>query len=181
MEELELETPCTGSMNAAFMTALRRRRLLEHLLDDQVPPLVVDGIKKIKKFRARYLKGAKDRTVGHALEIMFQSLAAELAEGFALDDDFAGLMDIAIGDVLVQPTVFDMLEYKPPKDFGERLQRALARLRGLNPQATGYQWIGEAFRGCEDTSLRELLARPAPKSERPNKKRAQKAATATAD
>ena len=52
---------------------------------------------------------------------MFQAFASDFAEDLALDDDFAGLIDLAIGDWLVQPTVFDLLEYQLPDDFGSRL------------------------------------------------------------
>jgi hypothetical protein len=167
MEELELETPCTGSMNAAFMTALRRRRLLSTLSD--TTPYVTETAKKLTAFRKRYLKAAKDGTVGKALEDMFQKLAPELAEGLALDDDFAGLFDDAIGDLLVQPTIFDMLEYRPPADFGRKLECAFDRLRRLNPEATGHEWIGDAFRECGDRTMRELLKHKLPPVDAPTR------------
>jgi hypothetical protein len=158
MEELELETPCTGSMDAMFMAALRRRRLLSRVNVTLVGSLS----KNLRKFRFRYLQAAAEGTVGKALEHAFQALASELAEGLALDDDFAGLMDRALGDLITQPTVFDMLEYQLPEDFGERLGCAFNRLHELNPESTGFEWIAPTFRNSGATKLRDLLARPAP-------------------
>jgi hypothetical protein len=180
MEELELETPCTGSMNAMFMAALRRRRLLSSLREDDMP-LVAGATKNLKKFRMRYLQAAAGGSMGKALEDMFQALAPELSEGLALDDDFAGLMDRALGDLLVQPTVFDMLEYKPPEDFGYRLGQAFDRLRELNPEATGFEWVAPAFEGCGGTRLRDLLAGPAPHRGEATKRRRRKAVADAAE
>jgi len=100
---------------------------------------------------------------------MFQKLAPEFAEGLALDDDFAGLLDEAIGDLLVQPTIFDMLEYRPPENFGRKLECAFERLRRLNPEAVGHEWIGEAFRDCGDKSMRELLKQRLAQEDAPEK------------
>ena len=137
MEQLQLETPCTGSLNAAFMRALRRRQLFTTVA-------ILDSVRltaNIAKFRARHLKAAASTSVGGALEHMFQSLGSELAEGLTLDEDFAGLIDLAFGDWLIQPTVFDMLEYQLPDDFSERLGRAFERFRHLNPNVSGYEWL----------------------------------------
>lgn len=153
MEELQLETPCTGSLNAAFMRALRRRRLFSTMATRDTVPFGAN----IAKFRARYLKEGAKGTVAGALEHMFQVLGSELAEGLTLDEDFAGLMDLAFGDWLVQPTVFDMLEYKAPDDFDKRLGRAFERFRELNPEASGYEWVVPAFKGCGGTKMREIL------------------------
>jgi hypothetical protein len=177
MEMLELETPCTGSMDAMFMAALRRRRLLARLREDDVPLVA----KNLKRFRVRYLQHAAEGSVGKALEQMFQALAAEFAEGLALDDDFAGLMDCALGDLLVQPTVYDMLEYQPPEDFADRLGRAFDRLRTLNPDASGFEWVAPVFRGCGGTRLRELLARRAPPRAVSTKRRSRKVVAAAAE
>lgn len=176
MEELNLETPCTGSMDAAFMAALRRRRMLSQI--GEVDWMVAKATSKnIAKFRTRYLKAAPDRSVGSALEHLFQSLAHELSEALALDDDFAGLLDQALGDLLVQPTVFDMLEYRLPEDFGDRLGRAFNRLRELYPEATGYEWLGPAFSTCGGTRMREILAGSAPRFAQTAKRRRKQAAT----
>ena len=163
MEQLQLETPCTGSLNAAFMRALRRRQLFTTVA-------ILDSVRltaNIAKFRARHLKAAASTSVGGALEHMFQSLGSELAEGLTLDEDFAGLIDLAFGDWLIQPTVFDMLEYQLPDDFSERLGRAFERFRHLNPNVSGYEWLLPAFHGCGGTKMRDILARRAPRPRRP--------------
>lgn len=159
MEELNLETPCTGSMNAAFMASLRRRRMFAAVGNAELK----EG-KHMAKFRLRYLKAAADGSVGSALEHVFQSLAHEFSEALAIDDDFAGLLDLALGDLLVQPTVYDMLEYRLPEGFGDRLGRAFDRLGELNPDATGYEWVKQAFGTCEGNRMRDVLAGAAPGS-----------------
>ena len=126
---------------------LRRRQLFTTVA-------ILDSVRltaNIAKFRARHLKAAASTSVGGALEHMFQSLGSELAEGLTLDEDFAGLIDLAFGDWLIQPTVFDMLEYQLPDDFSERLGRAFERFRQLNPSASGYEWLLPAFHGCGGT------------------------------
>jgi hypothetical protein len=162
MEALELETPCTGSLDAMFMRALRRRQMMSELA---VPGTSVSDVldKTVTKFRAAYFKEAPEGTVGAALERMFQDLAHELAEALALDEDFAGLMDLALGDWLVQPTVFDMLEYQLPNDLGSRLARAFDRLREVNPDARGYEWVTAAFDNCGGLRMRDVLTRAAPR------------------
>jgi len=167
MEQLQLETPCTGSLNAAFMRALRRRRLFSTVATLDTVRLTAN----ITKFRARYLKAGARGSVAGAIEYMFQALGSELAEGLTLDEDFAGLIDIAIGDWLVQPTVFDMLEYQVPDDFHERLGRAFERFRQLNPDASGHEWLVPAFQGCGGTKMRDILARPASRQTLPKKRR----------
>lgn len=170
MEELNLETPCTGSMDAAFIAALRRRRILSQI--GQVDLTVAGATSKnIVKFRTRYLKAAPDRSVGSALEHLFQSLAHELSEAMTFDDDFAGLLDQAIGDLLVQPTMFDMLEYRLPEDFGDRLGRAFDRLQELYPEATGHKWVRPAFSTCGGMRMREILAGSGPGSAQTAKRR----------
>ena len=100
--------------------------------------------------------------MGNALESMFGLLASELSEGLHLDDDFGGLMDIALGDWLLQPTVFDLLEYEIPEDLPHRLDRAFSRFRELHPEASGYEWIPGAFRDSAGSRMRDVLARNAP-------------------
>ena len=98
---------------------------------------------------------------------MFQALAPELSEGLAFDEDFAGLIDHALGDWLVQPTVYDMLEYELPEDIECRLDGAFARFREIHPEAQGYAWFPAAFKGCGGTRMREVLTRRAPDSSVP--------------
>jgi hypothetical protein len=170
MQALELETPCTGSLDAMFMRAFWRRQILSSRIGEVENAVSGAFSKNILTFRTAYFKGASEGSVGGALERMFQGLAHELSEALALDEDFAGLMDLALGDWLVQPTVFDMLEYKLPQDFEGRLGRAFDRLREFNPEARGYEWVASAFRGCGGVRMRDVLTRaaPAPTTKRPN-------------
>jgi hypothetical protein len=155
MAALQLETPCTGALNAAFWRALQRRWMLQVGLRDS--PFVSGGAGKIAKFRALHLKGAGAGTLGAGLEQLFQELAPELASAIAFDEDFAGLLDLAIGDWLVQPTVFDMLEYRLPDDFAERLGKAFDRLPDSRSGTGQAGAIVGAFRACAGRSMREAL------------------------
>ena len=163
MEALQLETPCTGALNEMFMRALRRRRLLSSVAELDSGKLSAILASNFARFRSRYLKHGDHGSVAGSLEQMFQVLAHELSEDLHLDDDFGGLMDIALGDWLLQPTVFDLLEYRLPDDFAELLDRAFARFRELHPDATGYEWVVPAFRDCGGTRMRDVLAREAPR------------------
>ena len=164
MEELQLETPCTGSLNATFMRALRRRRLLG-TIGDVDTTFAGAASKSLAKFRHKQLKHGVAGSVGRAIEAMFQALAPELSEGLAFDEDFAGLIDHALGDWLVQPTVYDMLDYELPEDIECRLDRAFARFREIHPEAQGYAWFPAAFKGCGGTRMREVLTRRAPRQD----------------
>ena len=160
MEALQLETPCTGSLNALFMRALRRRMLLSTIgmVDLSLTAQLSDNI---KKFRSRYLQRGAKGSVAGGLEHMFQVLASELSESLHLDDDFAGLMDRALGDWLVQPTVYDMLEFRLPDDFGKNLSRAFGRFHELHPETNGYEWLAPTFSGCGGKRMRDVLTAPA--------------------
>jgi len=163
MEALELETPCTGALNEMFMRALRRRRLFSSVAELDTGKVSAVLAANFAKFRSRYLKNGDHGSVAGSLENMFHVLANELSEDLHLDDDFGGLMDIALGDWLVQPTVFDLLEYRLPDNFAELLDCAFARFRELHPDATGYEWVAPAFRDCGGTRMREVLVREAPR------------------
>ena len=160
MEELQLETPCTGSLNEAFRRALWRRRLFDSVAFVESPFISrLEG--NLAGFRTRYLACAAEGTSAAALERVLRHLSYELSEGLHSDDDFAGLMDAAIGDWLVQPTVYDLLEYRLPDDFEQRLGRALDRLRECNPDVPDIERFAEPFAGAGGMSMREALTRPA--------------------
>ena len=59
----------------------------------------------------------------------------DLAEALYDDEDFTGLVDEAIGDWLVLPTIYDMLEYRLPDDFGPGVMKAFDRLKDRQPKA----------------------------------------------
>lgn len=160
MEELQLETPCTGSLNEAFRRALLRRRLMRSIAFVDAP-LISTLEANLSRFRVRYLTRSADGTSGAELERILRHLSYELSEGLHSDDDFAGLMDAAIGDWLVQPTVYDLLEYRLPDDFEQRLGSALERLREVHPDAEGLDRLLEPFAGAGGMSMREALARSA--------------------
>lgn len=162
MEALELETPCTGSLNETFMRALRRRRLLSTVIEADIGVAAAVLGKNFAKFRRRYLRHGAEGSVGGAMESMLRLLSNELSEELHLDDDFGGLIDIALGDWLVQPTVFDLLEYRIPEELPSNLDRAFARFSELHPEASGYRSVVEAFRDSAGSRMRDVLTRAAP-------------------
>lgn len=91
---------------------------------------------------------------------MFQTLAVELAEAIHADEDFAGLLDEAFGDWLVQPTVYDLLEYRLREDLGTRVLRAFDRLACVEPRtAAATAWLGPALAQSGGIRMREPLER----------------------
>ena len=95
--------------------------------------------------------------MGASLEHELTRSGFELAMAIANDDDAAGLLDLALGDWLIQPTVFDMLEYVWPKDILDRIGRALDHIDRCNHGGTEPSKLHELFRDAGGRSMRELL------------------------
>jgi hypothetical protein len=83
----------------------------------------------------------------------------DLAWAIANDEDAAGLLERAFGDWLLQPTVFDMLEYRFPEDIGERTGRAFQRVEDCSAEGADLEPLRNAFQGLGGTPIRELLQR----------------------
>lgn len=158
-EMLQIETPCMGGLHSAIRRALARRPSAIVSLQVEGHSLLGDMTSKVDKFRYRYMKNNADGQVAGALEATFQVLAVELAEAVNEDEDFAGLLDEAFGDWLVLPTLFDMLEYRLPDDFDQRVLKAFDHLSHQRPEVKRHaSWMREAFSGCGGMKMRELLA-----------------------
>jgi hypothetical protein len=162
---LQLETPCTGTLHSMVQRAVRRR------ITSASPN--VEGstfsymVGKIDRFRGKYLRESPDGRVAGALGAMFQSLAIDLAESINEDEDFAGLLDEAFGEWLIQPTIYDMLEYRLPDDFGQRVLGVFERLEARRPEVTRHlRWMPPAFSTCGGRKMRELLDTPVPAVEK---------------
>lgn len=157
---LNLATPCTGAMDTVFWRALHRRWFLKKgLLQGLGGGDLQFG--NVAKFRRAHLERAEPGSVGAAFEQVFQALAPELSEGIAFDEDFAGFLDLAIGDLIAQPTIFDMLEHKLPDDFADRLSRAFEHLASANPDMKRPEHLLADLRTCSGFSVREALRHPA--------------------
>jgi hypothetical protein len=84
-------------------------------------------------------------------------LAPDLAAAITNDEDAAGLFDRAFGEWLIQPTVFDMLEYRFPNDVGERAQGAFRRVRERCHESPDLDLLDRTFAHAAGRSMRELL------------------------
>jgi len=176
-EMLELETPCTGGLHGMVKRAVTRRHSEWMVAGGGKKSLVGMMVRNVDRFRALYLSDFGDGRVSGAFGGLMQSLATELAEAVQCDEDFAGLLDRAFGEWLVQPTVYDMLEYRLPPDFDGRVRAAFDRLREWSPEAGGFDWLQAAVAGAGRRTMREWLARrvkiesPAPMVTRSAKRR----------
>jgi hypothetical protein len=122
--------------------------------------LLRDRVANVDRFRERYLPDTADGRVAGALGSTLQLLATELSEAIYEDEDFAGLLDEAFGEWLIQPTMYDMLEYRLPEDFGQRVLKAFDRLKDHRPEVEGgISWMQPAFSGSGGMKMRELLDR----------------------
>jgi hypothetical protein len=122
--------------------------------------LLRDRVANVDRFRVRYLPDTADGRVAGALGSTLQLLATDLAEAIYGDEDFAGLLDEAFGEWLIQPTIYDMLQYLLPEDFGQRVIKAFDRLKEYRPEVEGgISWMQPAFSGSGGMKMRELLDR----------------------
>jgi hypothetical protein len=184
VHELQLETPCMGSLHSMIKRAVYRRGISSPEIDPPVRGLTREGaaigdrvaspeaelrsghgllrdrIANVERFRERYLPDAADGRVAGALGSTLQLLATDLSEAIYEDEDFAGLLDEAFGEWLIQPTIYDMLEYRLPEDFGQRVLKAFDRLKEHRYSVEGgTRWMQQAFSGSGGMKMRELLDR----------------------
>ena len=161
LEALQLETPCNGALNSMISRAIFRRHLEAwSLAEDSGRGLVHEMVRKMDRFRHRYLPDTADEGVADALGRTLQLLAIDLAEAIYGDEDFAGLLDEAIGDWLILPTIYDMLEYRLPDDFGQRVLKALDCLQEQRPEVEVVTtWLRPALSDCGGMKMRELIER----------------------
>ncbi len=170
MEELGLETPCTGGLAGMIRRAIYRRRAFEFAVAEphsfsttgtgKKNAFVAEAVKRVDRFPDGFLDGGHGRfsgVIGETLNL----LAVDLAEAVYADEDVAGLLDAAFGDWLVEPTVYDMLEYRLPGAFGTRVIEALERL----PEGSGTEvlrWLRPALANVGGMKVRDVLQAPAP-------------------
>ena len=160
VHELQLETPCMGGLHSMIKRAVYRRGISSPEIDRPVRGLTRDRVANVDRFRERYLPDTADGRVAGALGSTLQLLATELSEAIYEDEDFAGLLDEAFGEWLIQPTMYDMLEYRLPEDFGQRVLKAFDRLKDHRPEVEGgISWMQPAFSGSGGMKMRELLDR----------------------
>jgi hypothetical protein len=168
MSLLELDTPCTGGLNALIRRSVFRRLADRWALSQELAvaggsrnALVSEHIETVARFRDRHLPSQPDGSIGGAIGAALQRLAYPLAHIINHDEDAAGLFDRAFGEWLVQPTVFDMLEYRFPDQFAACASAAFRRMRDLHPNAEDLVELERLFGRAAGRSMRELLGQPA--------------------
>jgi hypothetical protein len=167
MSLLELDTPCSGGLNALIRRSVFRRLSGRWALSQELAAaggsrnaLVSEHIETVARFRDHYLPSEPDGSLGAAIGGALQRLAYDLAHIINHDEDAAGLFDRAFGEWLVQPTVFDMLEYRFPDQIAACASAAFRRLRDLRPNAEGLVLLERLFSRAAGRSMRELLGQP---------------------
>ncbi len=163
-ESLELTTPCAGSLDWFVKLAIQRaiwssglRRISYR--DDAAR----EASRNLDRFRHRYLSSSDGSSFAAAINQLLESLAQELAEDLPNDDDLAGLLAEAFGDWIACPTVYDMLEYRLPADFGERVGKAIRRFSELHPDIKHLDPLTGVLTGLGEVRIRDLLQRQVPR------------------
>ena len=164
MNILELDTPCTGSLNALIRRAVFRRMVdkwaaaLEPAATGGASnALVGELITKVDRFRDTYLQPQSGSGAGAALGAALQRLGPDLAHAITRDEDVTGLLDRAFGEWLIQPTVFDMLEYRFSSDTAESAAAAFRRMRDVCKNLQDLDLLTRVFAEAPGRSIRELL------------------------
>jgi len=92
--------------------------------------VVIDEVvTKVGRFRDKHLSADTDVGLGSRIGRALRQLGPDLAQMITADEDTAGLFDRAFGEWLIQPTVFDMLEYRFQADLGAHVAAAFQKLR----------------------------------------------------
>jgi len=170
MSILELDTPCTGSLHALIRRSVFRRLADRWALAQEIDavggtrnPLVGELISNVDRFRDRHLPTTPDGSPGSMIGSALARLAPDLAAAITNDEDAAGLFDRAFGEWLIQPTVFDMLEYRFPPNVGELAQGAFRRVRERRHQSPELDLLERTFAHAAGRSMREVLGHGEPR------------------
>lgn len=164
MTLLEIETPCTGARNRLIRRAVRRRFSDSWAAAQQADgaggsrnPFVDEVVTKVHRFSHAYLPKERDGSRGSVIGYALAQLAPDLATALTYDEDAAGLFDRAFGEWLVTPTVFDMLEYRFPRDAGVHVSAAFGRIRDRCRPSPELDLLERIFTEAAGRSMREIL------------------------
>lgn len=166
MSELQLETACSGALHALVGRAVFRRMAVAWAAAEghaiagtphHSNALVQAMTDKANRFREVYLRGAGDGRLAGIIDATMHHMAPHLAETLYRDEEFAGLLDRVIGDWLVLPTLFDMLEYRIPEDVGPAAIKALERVQGRARVEQALGGVEVALARCAGLTVREWV------------------------
>ncbi|MEU9785542.1 hypothetical protein AB0H92_32050 [Streptomyces phaeochromogenes] len=157
MSAIEIETICARS-NRLVVTAAVMKEIASSIAERE--RLIEEHVRKFARFRASYLSPNGDSRLSGGLGALLEEESGqEIAEALLTDDDFAGLLNRAIGSWLVQPTAFEMLEYRLPENFVPDLLAAFTRLSRIKAGAVDTDWLADVFQNADGRSMREVLDR----------------------
>jgi hypothetical protein len=165
MSELQLETACSGELNAFIRRAVLRRMIVAWTaaegrtdrVGDYTNAVVKEMVDKTDRFRHRYLSNEADGRVSGAVGSLLHQLAPDLAEALHQDEDIAGLADRAFGDWLVLPTVYDMLEYRISNQVTADAIDAFRRFNERCERPLGVDRLEATLTRFAGLTVRELL------------------------
>jgi hypothetical protein len=156
---LDLQTACTGGLHSLVSRAILRRQPVAWSISKATGDgLVLEMIRKVDRFRDVYLSKTMENGRAAVLANTLESFAADLAEAVHQNEDFSGLVDEAIGDWLALPTIYDMLEYRLPEDFGQRVLKAFDCLKIQHPMVQSLRpGIESMLAQCSGLKMRDIL------------------------
>lgn len=169
MEELQLETACSGELNAFLRRAVFARSTVAWAAAEgrhggvggHTNALVREMVDKTHRFRHTYLPAEMNGCFSGVLGTFLHRAAADLAEAMHQDEDLVGLLDRAFGEWLVLPTVYDMLEYRIPHHMGPTAIEAFRRLSIRGELSEEFGMLEAAFCASTGLTMRKLLQRSA--------------------
>ncbi|MBT2546600.1 hypothetical protein J7E99_39610 [Streptomyces sp. ISL-44] len=151
----DITTPLTGAMYLAVSNAVD----VEFAGIANRHDLVDDHVDKFERFRVGYILPGEGILSG-AFELLLQGeRGAAIADSLLVDDDFAGLVNRAIGPWVIQPNIFEMLDYRIPAGFTGNLLAAFARLNHIRPGTVDLSWWETALNDIDGRTIREVLGR----------------------
>ncbi|MGW0396074.1 hypothetical protein ACWDYJ_35485 [Streptomyces sp. NPDC003042] len=156
MGALDIDAACNGGrrrmLRIAVMTFFKDVTDFERLINEHVA--------KFDRFRADYLGEKYEGRLAGAIGALLDDEPGQMiAEGLLADEEFSGLLNRAIGAWLIQPTVFEMLEYRLPDNFVHDFIGAFAQLSHVHPEVIDVAWLEDVFQDAEGRSMREVLDR----------------------
>jgi hypothetical protein len=170
MSILELDTACNGTLNKlirrsavtrlAGLWALSQKSDVGGAHNAYVDELITT----FERFRDRYLPVHPDGSLGSDIGAALARLGPALATAMHCDEDAAGLFDLAFGEWLIQPTIYQLLEYRFPDSVGQYASAALQRIGDGGRLGRDVRFLEEVFASAAGRSMRELLGRGEPVS-----------------
>ncbi|MFI0369050.1 hypothetical protein ACH35V_14305 [Actinomadura sp. 1N219] len=157
MRAMEIDTACNGGIRRLVGDAVLKA--LASLMAER-EKLIGVHLRKFAEFRADYLSGSGEGALSRAFGALLDEESGQaIAWALLTDEEFAGLLNRAIGDWLVQPSIFEMLEYVLPEEFAPDLLAAFARLNRIEPDAIDTGWLEDVLQDAAGRSMREVLDR----------------------